>query len=394
MARARIGSKVQSRLSILVYGKKGTGKSTFGLGMMYLKTPEGRPYRVLAIDTEAGGLDDGLQELEENGIDLRNLYIVYTQSLQETKEYIRKATNKEDFMVLDEEGNETGEIVTDSLGEPFRPDAILVDSVSVLKMTSQQSLLDLARKRAKVKSNKAGLVGDEKMLAITDVNLAVRDYGTLNYSGQSLVLDLSASNLSYIVTAREKEKTENRMVDGKSETVVTGYTYEGYKDMDFNVKTILRMYRDEDDYGTVKMMCEKDRTKTYEWGAEIENPSVVDFQAVLNKNLGHEFVIKNTMEESIQTDSTMYQRSLGIEDESKNEERKEETNNISSDKDAIKNLKDQIKVYVRKITNNTDLKHELGDTLKSKGLPTSFSKVEDLSVLSEVLSVCKEVVDK
>ena len=100
------------------------------------------------------------------------------------------------------------------------------------------------------------------------------------------------------------------------------------------------------------------------------------------------------MEESIQTDSTMYQRSLGIEDETNDSEPKEETINDPSDKDAIKKLKDQIKVYVRKTTNDTELKRELGDTLKSKGLPTSFSKIEDVGILSEILSICKEVVDK
>lgn len=390
MARARIGSKVQSRLSILVYGKKGTGKSTFGLGMMYLKTPEGRPYRLLALDSEAGGLDDGLQELEDNGVDLRNLYLVYTQSLQECKEYIRKATNKEDFMVLDEDGNETDEVVLDADNQPFHPDAILVDSVSVLKMTSQQSLLDVARKRAKVKSNKAGLIGDERMLAITDVNLAVRDYGTLNYSGQSLVLDLSASNLSYVITAREKEKTENRMVDGKAETVVTGYTYDGYKDMDFNVKTILRMYRDEDDMSTVRMICEKDRTKTYEWGEEIEDPSIVDFQSVLSRNLGNEFVIKNTMEESIHTDSIMYQKSLGV-DNADVEEPTSKTVDQPSNDNTAKEIKEKIKTFYATIKTNGEKKKQFSDALKARDLPTSVSKVDDITILNSILAVCQEM---
>ena len=276
----------------------------------------------------------------------------------------------------------------DADGKPFKPDAILLDSVSVLKMTSQQSLLDIARKRAKVKSTKAGLVGDERMLAITDVNLAVRDYGTLNYSGQSLVLDLSASNLSYVITAREKEKVENRLVDGKAENVVTGYTYEGFKDMDFNVKTILRMYRDEDDMVTVRMICEKDRTKTYEWGEQIEDPSIVDFQAVLNKNLGNEFVIKNTMEESIQTDATMYQKSLGI-DEKDITDNASDNNQEKSDAHVAADYKAKIKAFYQTIKNDAVKKKAFSDTLKSKNLPTSISKVEDVEVLSAILGVCQ-----
>ena len=127
MAKARIASKIQSKLGTLIFGEQFTGKSTLASQLAYFKRPDGKPFRLLYLDPESGSIDDYLADLESNGVDIANIYIVYTQSLGEVRQYISRVKNNEDFPVLDDEGNETDDIVLDADGNPFRADAIVVD---------------------------------------------------------------------------------------------------------------------------------------------------------------------------------------------------------------------------------------------------------------------------
>ena len=111
MAKARKASVTQSKLGMILYGEQFTGKSTMAMQLAYFKRPDGKPFRVLYLDPETGSIDDYLGELEANGVDLNNIYIVYTQSLGEVRQYIAKVKNNEDFYELDDEGNETDDIV-------------------------------------------------------------------------------------------------------------------------------------------------------------------------------------------------------------------------------------------------------------------------------------------
>ena len=160
MAKARKASVTQSKLGMILYGEQFTGKSTMAMQLAYFKRPDGKPFRVLYLDPETGSIDDYLGELEANGVDLNNIYIVYTQSLGEVRQYIAKVKNNEDFYELDDEGNETDDIVVDADGEPFRADAIVVDGTSILNLTTKQGLVEFSKKRNKVKADKDGLVGD------------------------------------------------------------------------------------------------------------------------------------------------------------------------------------------------------------------------------------------
>ncbi len=140
MARGRTASLIKSKIQMIIFGKPFTGKSTIASQFAYFKREDGKPFRVLYIDPESGSIDDYLEDLQKNGVNLDNIYIVYTQSLQETREYIQIAKNNEDFPVLDEDGNPTNEIVLDADGEPFRPDAIVVDGTSLLNLTTKQKI--------------------------------------------------------------------------------------------------------------------------------------------------------------------------------------------------------------------------------------------------------------
>ena len=176
MARARVASKVQKKLNFLCFGEPFTGKSTFALQFAYMHNEDGSPMKILYIDCESGGADVYLDELEENGVDLGNIYMVYTQSLGEVLDYIEKVKNREEFYMLDEEGEETDEVVRDANGDVFFPDAIIVDGVTVLHTAVQQGLVEFSKKRARVRADSNGLVGDEKLVAIEGSGLEIRDY--------------------------------------------------------------------------------------------------------------------------------------------------------------------------------------------------------------------------
>lgn len=199
MARSRSGGAVQSKIQMILFGAPFTGKSTLALQSAYLKRPDGKPFRVLYIDPESGSIDDYLPALQTNGIDLQNIYIVYTQSLSEVRELIERAKSGTPYYYYNEEGEETEEVVLDADGQPFNPDMIVVDGTSVLNLTTKNSIIEFSKKRASVKAKAAGLIGEEKFVKIEGAGLELKDYQTINFKGQELILDLMGSGKHYII---------------------------------------------------------------------------------------------------------------------------------------------------------------------------------------------------
>ena len=177
MAYMRSGSKVQSKINAIIYGQQWSGKSTYAASMAKLKRPDGKPFRVLICDAEMGSADEVVTRLADEGIHEDNILLIYSQSLEEINYYIDLASKQEDIPILDDDGNPTDDIVLDADKQPFHPDAIVIDGSTVVKMACQQSLLNLSRKRAKVRANKNGLVGDEKAVAIDGASLEMKDWG-------------------------------------------------------------------------------------------------------------------------------------------------------------------------------------------------------------------------
>ena len=380
MARARSGGAVKPKLNILAYGPTGAGKSSILLQMAYFKRDDGTPWRILFLDCESGGADEAIEELENNGIDTRNIYIVYTQSVKEVKDYINKVRDHEPLYELDENGDETDEIVKDAYGDQFVVDAIIVDGSSVLKLTNTQSLLDLSRKRNKIKAEKSGATAEEKFVATANANLELKDYSQLNYAGQDLVLTLMACGVHVGVTAREKDETISiKTDDGKVTSVATGKkTFDSYKGMDYNVKTILRMYRDEDDQ--VCCVVEKDRTKRHAVGTVLEDPSLLDWVDVVSKGKDRkEFIVKNDLDKAIETDQKIFEKQMLGSDAANVIE------NENDDVDVAKNLQSQIKNIVNKL--DPVAKKEMKTKLETAGLPTAFSKITDAEILNNILKV-------
>lgn len=383
MATARKGSAVQSKIQMLLYGEQGTGKSTLALQLMYLKRPDGKPFRVLYLDAENGSVDDYLDDLEKDGINLNNLYIVYTQSLKETIEYIQRATKKEPFYELNEDGEEDfGKIVLDADGNQFIPDAIVVDGTTILNLSVQQGLVEFSKKRAGVKAEKDKLLGDEKFVKIEGAGLELKDYNTLKFKGQDLVLTLTGSGLHYVITARETyEKEQIKDSEGKIAYISTGRKIpEGFKNMGYNVKTEMRLFRDEDDPEIVKAYVVKDRTETYANGSIVEDPTLFAFQAVIDKTKDYkEVIVQNRLHDAIKRELKETEKEVLGEGFV---EQQESSNNKQVN---IDDLKQQIK---EKLTSySTSKKEEMKEKLRLEGLPTAFKNVQDIDVLKRVLEV-------
>ena len=381
MAIARSGSTVKPKLNMLFYGEPGVGKSTMALQLAHFKREDGTPFRLLVLDAESGGCEECLAELEENGVDLRNIYIVYSQSQKEIKEYIAKVRDHEPFYELDEDGNETDETVKDAYGEDFYPDALVLDGTSVLKLVSSQSLLDLSRKRNKIKAEKSGATAEEKFVAVSNANLELKDYSQLNYSGQDLVLSLMACGAHVILTAREKDETISiKGDDGKTTSVATGKkVYDSFKGMDYNTKTLVRLYRD--DLGQVCAEIVKDRTRVYSAGEIVENPSLLAWESVIQKGKGKaDFTLRNDLDKAIDTDQAIFEKQMMG------------SNAESEDKPAVTgsadSLRATIKSTVAKLDN--DGKQEMKKKLTEANLPTNFTKVTDVNVLQQILKIVSE----
>lgn len=381
MARARSGSVIKPKLNVLLYGEPGTGKSTMALQLAYFKREDGTPFRVLVLDAESGGCEECLIELEENGIDLRNIYIVYSQSQKEIKDYIAKVRDGEPFYELDDDGNETDEVVLDAYGEEFHPDALILDGTSVLKLVSSQSLLDLSRKRNKIKAEKSGATAEEKFVAVSNANLELKDYSQLNYSGQDLVLSLMACGVHVVTTAREKDETISiKGDDGKVTSVATGKkVYDSFKGMDYNTKTLVRLYRDDMDQVCAEVI--KDRSRAYDSGTIVENPSLLAWEDVIKKGKDKkEFTIKNDLDNAINTDQKIFEKQMLGNDGGNNDKPV-----ISGD---VTSLKADIKAAIARL--NQDQKNTMKDRLTEKNLPTQYTKVTDPAVLQSILDVITE----
>lgn len=385
MATARKASVTKSKIGMVLYGEQFTGKSTMAMQLAYFKRPDGKPFRVLYIDPESGSIDDYLPELESNGVNLENIYIVYTQSLTEVRQYIANVKNHEDFYELDDDGDETDEVVLDADGEPFRADAIVIDGSTILNLTTKQGLIEFSKKRNKVKADRDSLIGDERLVKIEGAGLEIKDYGTINFRGQDLILDLTGCGVHYIVTAREEdEKVSVKDSNGQISSVATGRKRPaGFKDMGYNAKTVIRMFRDEN--GDVCAHVEKDRTHVHTDNSILEDPSLLDWQSVIDKTANaKDFAVNNNLTKAVGTEQDLYSKevlgSVGspiIEDNT--------TSKTAESNESAADLRKKINAKIKALppTEKTAMKNKLQEA----GLPIAFKNVEDTDVLKKVLEM-------
>jgi hypothetical protein len=196
-----------------------------------------------------------------------------------------------------------------------------------------------------------------------------------------------ATNINWVVSAREKKETQSVKVNGSIQSIETGkLVSDAFKGAEFNTSTLVRLFRDEDDPDTVKMQVLKDRSKTWAVGQIVENPSLLDMQPMIDKHSGKNVVIKNTMDQAVETEMKIYQQKAGITDtESSNETTDEKP--ISD----IDTLRKQIKSNHSKM--NPDQRKSFSDKLKAENIPTSLSKIDDTGIMNRVLIISNEILE-
>lgn len=387
MAKGRKAKQAKTKLNMIIYGDTFTGKTTLASQIAYFKRDDGKPFRVLYIDAESGGLDSYLDEMESNGINLDNIYILYTQSLAEVRQYIAKVKNKEDLYELDDEGFETDEIVTDADGEPFRPDALIIDGATILNLTTQSGLVEFSKKRNKVKADKAGMVGDERLVKIEGAGLEIKDWNVIKLRGQDLILDLMSSGVNCITTCRETdEKVSIKTEDGQFQSVATGKRIpEGFKGLEYNTNTVLRTFFDKET-GQICAEVVKDRTHVHQMGEIIEDPSLLDWQAALDKTKDkQEWVLKNDLTKAIEVEQELYKKEvLGSVGITENEDVKEDSLTTESEIEALKK-----EIIAKRNALPPTEKKVKKEELEAAGLPTSYKNVTDVEILKKVLDMFK-----
>lgn len=385
MATGRGGNKIKTRLGFLLYGDYGTWKSSFCLESMKLVNEDGRPFRVLFIDPENGGVDTYLDKYEEEGYDLRNIYIVYTQSLTEVEEFIKKAKNNEDFYEFDDDGNETDEVYLDADGNPFRPDMIVVDGATLLYTAKQQSIIEFSKKRATVKAKRNELTGMDKEVAIEGAGMELKDWNTLKFDGQNLILDLLACGKHFAVTAREKAETDSfKDKDNTIKMVRTGrFVPDGFKDVGYNCKTVIRMFKDTD--GIIKGLIDnKDRTLIHQQNEIVIEPSILDWQAAITKNKGKkDFIVQNNMDAAIFKELKEVEKDNAKFDAEFDE--KAIPTNVASGPKTVAEYQDAIKSV---ITNLPPVEKSKKQTaIVEAGLPKAYQKLTDIDQLKKYYEI-------
>lgn len=391
MARGRIASKTKKKLNFLCFGDTFSGKSTFVSQFAFMHNEDGSPMRVLYIDAESGSIDLYLDQMEASGVDLRNIYILYTQSLGEVLDYINKVKNNEDFYEIDEDGDETDIVVTDSEGRPFRADAIVIDGVTVLHTAVQQGLLEFSKKRARVRADNNGLIGDEKLVAIEGSSLEIRDFGNIKFKAANLCLSLLGTGVHSAITCREEaEKVTKEGADNKFSSVPTGKMIPaGFKGIDYNMHTVIRFYRDEENNVMADVI--KDRTGVHP-NETLDDPNMLDWQVIIDGNKGKtDFVLKNNLDMAVDTEQEIYSAEImsnAAKSMSKSDMEKSKIANVANDMDDetdIVALKAQIRSIVQKL--DPVKKNEMKAKLAEAGLPNAYTKETNPEILKAFLAI-------
>ena len=388
--KARIASSTQKKLNMILFGEQFTGKSSLASQFAYMHNADGSPMRVLYIDCESGSIDNYLDKMEADGIDLNNIYICYTQSLGEVLDLINKVTNNEDFYYPTEDGDEGDEIVLDSDGRNFRADAVVIDGVSVLYTAAQQGLLEFSKKRARVRAEHNGLVGEEKLVSIEGASMEQKDWGSLKYKGANLCLSLLGTGTHNIITCREDDEKMQVKVDGKVTSVPTGKKVPmGFKgDPLYNMHTVIHLYRDEDD--NVVADVQKDRSGVHP-REKVIDPTLLDWQVVIDGNKGKkDFTLRNSLDTAVATEQEIYSAEVmsnATKSMSKSDMEKAKASeiNVDTSSDDVAELKAEIKVAVDKLSPVE--KKEMKAKLTAAGLPLQFKNLTDPDTLEKILSI-------
>ena len=378
MARSRHGSKTKSILGFLIYGNWGTGKSTMALSFTRLKREDGKPFRVMYIDSENGSIDDYIDnEVAEHGLEPDNLWIVETQSIKEIKEIIMAAAKGEPLYEFGEDGNPTGDIVLDADGEQFKPDAVVLDSTTVLYLADQMSKIEFSKKRAKVRNQGKGAENMSelaKSVKEEGAGLELKDYNTIRFDGVDLVRTLMRSGIHFDLLSLDKDDTiTSKDKQGNAIQIATGKRItDGFKKLEAHVKTVI--HTSEDEYGELQAEIEsKDRTSVHKRGDILKDLTLEDWQEVIEKNKGR----------------VAYNNVDGLSNSIKKDLQLTEEKDSELKSGDVEDLTREAMGYVKQLT--AEQKKVLTPKLKEVGFTPNPKKLTTVEDLNKYIDIIKSV---
>jgi len=381
LAKAKRGSVVKKGLKFFVYGEQGTWKSSFALGMAKMKSEEGKPLRVLYIDCETGSVDNYLEDLENEGIDLNNILLVYTTSYSEVEEWATKAMNDEDLYIEDDDGNEV--LALDADGNPFRADVIVVDGITVISDNVKFAAIGVSEKRARLKAKAQEKNATEQFVAEATAGLEFKDHDKIKMKGKNLLRSLITGTDKYVVvTSREKTKKVMQKVGDKMELVEVGKVPDTWEGAEYEFYTVLRNFEDED--GTIKsQIMRKDRTRVFEQNEIIDNPTPLYWQSVIEGNRGKQsVVVKDSLEFSVEKDEDLIAKGFSKIENSLDETKED------SQPSTVEEFRNAIDKFIKNLTDAK--KKALLPKVKKAGLPVDYNKIDDLNVLQKFYELVTE----
>lgn len=394
MAKAKRGSSVKKGLKFFLFGKYGTWKSSFCLDFMRMKSEEGRPLKVCYIDCESGSIDNYLSDLEDEGIDLNNLFIVYTSSYSETEEWVQKAINNEELFFENEEGDM--EVALDAEGNTFIADVIVVDGLTVISDNVKFATINVSEKRAALRLDKDA-TSREREVAVGSAGLEFKDHDKIKMKGKALLRNMVMGTDKYVVvTAREKidkqMKTFKNEKTGKNEMQLTevGVIPDTWRDSEYEFFTVLRTFEDDDDMEIKAQVMRKDRTKVFMQNEIIVHPSPTMWQSVIDNNKGKKAnIVVGSSKADIEADEKFIRnenikpkgKSKSDNDVVEETQSQENSNDSASNLVTVEDYRSAINTCIKAM--NKTKKSGLKPVVLKAGLDSNFNKIEDIEDLKK-----------
>ena len=205
-----------------------------------------------------------------------------------------------------------------------------------------------------------------------------------------MILTLNGCDKHVIITARETDEKVSMQVNGQFQSVSTGKKIpDGFKGMDYNVNTLVRLYRPEDDKGTVYAFFEKDRSGIHPDCTTVADPTIIEYQALIDRGVGRkEFNAGNSLTQAVQTAEEYAAREFAEDAPTSNPTVLSTSTEVtdSSTGDTIDSLKADIKALIGSIKNPVD-KQNMKNKLTEMSLPTAYTKETDIEVLKKIKEV-------
>lgn len=215
--------------------------------------------------------------------------------------------------------------------------------------------------------------------------MELKDFNTLNFKGQSLILDLNASGVNYVVVCREKDEKRTKVVNGSIASEATGRKIpDGFTGQEYNVDTEFRLYFQD---GQQLAYFDKDRTGVHKGGEIVEDLTLLQYQDIITGSANNkEFVIKNGLNDAVKTEVKLNMRDLGIDSD------EVDTDTSTKAPDSAEPTAESIKAKLNDMLNSASpiKKNNAAKALKEAGLPTAFRPLTDIEKLKKIAAVMEK----